>query len=318
MSRYPALFSPPDDQAPAHPQPAAQHQPCSRVRGGRTHHGTLSALSGGEGARRRGAHPVRRRHRGIDRELLSLRADQRGERRSRPRVPRDGGPHSRARGCLHGPAHPRRAPRALGQRPLAARFFRLLPPGAHSPLLSGRDGASRHRPYPAGLRAGGAPGTRGRSRRGRDLVPGRHTDRAVLVARVQPPRGRIRRIPRESHALRVRAAGGGAARGRTRFHRGHSHARGRTAGRRSEPRRLPRDCESPCAHGQCRLHQRGRGAGLGLQIQRKDLADDVGPHRPVSAHGECDQGGSEGAGVSRHPGRTLPPPSTRSRRGTST
>ena len=63
MSRYPALFSPVTIGHLRIRNRLLSTSHAAGLRGGRTHHGALSALPGGEGARRRGAHPVRGRHR---------------------------------------------------------------------------------------------------------------------------------------------------------------------------------------------------------------------------------------------------------------
>ena len=74
-----------------------------------------------------------------------------------------------------------------------------------------------------------------------------------------------------------------------------SHAPGYAVGGRITERYLRYQEEK--ARGGVGLTQFGGATAVSIENSFH-----YGQNRPVSAHGECDQGGSEGAGVSRHPG----------------
>ena len=200
------------DQARDVQEPARVVQQCAGICHRRQDPSAVRGLREREGHGRGRARSVRGSDCGLDRELVPLRSDQRRRGRGDSAVSTHGGGDPPLWRGLHGAAHPWRQARALGRRPLAAGIRPVGSARADPPLLSGRDGGPRCPPHPRRLRGGGPAGLRGRPRRGGDLDAGGHADRAVLVARHEPPQRRLRRGARQSHALQARDSRGPAAR----------------------------------------------------------------------------------------------------------
>ena len=186
---------------------------------------------------------AQRRHRD-DRDRADERSPDQQRRADPGEHPRRGQPgraHALGRGGgaprlpADRPARPHRPPAALGPRFRAAQ--RVLP--ARGALLEQRPAARRGRD--SGHRRGlcgerGAAEARG-LQRGRAARRPRLPDRAVPLARLQRPDGRLRRQPRRPHPLHARGDGGGPRRLRPGLHRRYQAAGGRAGAGRHRPRR---------------------------------------------------------------------------------
>ena len=164
----------------------------------------------------------------------------------------------------------------MGRCELASGFRSLRIARADPPVLSRRDGGSRHSAHSRRLCRSGAPRPRRGSRWRGDIHPGGDAHRAVLVSGHEPQKRRLWRAARQSHALRARNPGGLSARGGRRVPDRHPHAGRRDADGRTNTGRLYRDRAGPRILRPHRLHQRGRRECHRLQGLGKAVADDVG------------------------------------------
>ena len=244
-------------------------------------------------------------------------------RRGQPRGPRAlGGGGGGRRLSSRRPARPHRPPAALGARFGAARRVRAAR-GAllehRAPVRRGRDPGRRR-----GLcRERGATEARWLQRRRAARSP-RLSDRAVPLARVQRPHGRLWRALRGTHALSARGVGGGPRRLRRRLHRRHQAAVRRAGAGRNRSGRG--GAHRPCRGGRRRARlsflQPGRirsrirhsSAGHALPAAALPGAAQAAPRGRRRAAGDRprpDRFGRGGGGGARRgrlrPGRPQPP-----------